>query len=114
MIVKLFEVRDSGTFLPMIAIKLNPQNEAERYLLARSGYGLTAESHQQYILMAAITDNGILTYDQYSQPNRTRQVAHDYVITHFDELQNGQVIDVEFILGIKPEPKLSESITANL
>ena len=39
--VKLFEVRDSATFIPAIAIKLSARNEAEHFLLFRSGYGNT-------------------------------------------------------------------------
>lgn len=108
MITKLFEVRDSGTFIPMIAIKLSPQNEAERYLLARAGFGRQAEDHQRYVLFSSLAD-GKMTSDPYSWPNRTRQVAHSFITEHFDELKNGQVIDVQFILGETSEPKTSES-----
>lgn len=37
---KLFELRDAGTFLP---VRLDPQDEAERYLLARSGFTTKVE-----------------------------------------------------------------------
>lgn len=108
MITKLFEVRDSGTFIPMIAIKLSPQNEAERYLLARAGFGRSVEDHLKYVLFSSLT-GGEMTSDPYNWPNRTRQVAHNFIIEHFDELENGQVIDIQFILGETSEPKTSES-----
>jgi len=38
-IIKAVEIRDTGTFIPAIAIKVVPTNEGQRYLLLRSGYG---------------------------------------------------------------------------
>ncbi len=33
---------------------------------------------------------------------------HTWLIDHFDEIESGAVVDVEFILGEKPAPKVSE------
>ena len=111
---KLFEVRDRATFVPVIAIWLNPESEAERYLLARAGYGVMPERQREYVLMAGIDGSSKITYDIYNWgDNRTRQVAHDFIIKHFDELESGEVIDVEFILGETNEKKVSESVTSN-
>lgn len=110
--IKLFEVRDKGTFLPVIAIKLGSSNEAERYLLGRAGYGLTTSQHNEYVLMGSL-HGGELTYSPFSHGSaRTRQVAHQYIIENFDELEAGSVVDVEFILGETKEPKLSEAISS--
>lgn len=109
MTVKLFEIRDSGTFIPAMAIKLSPQNEAEKYLLSKSGYGEYAEDHERYVLFCGL-DGGKITYDQYDWGNRTRQVAHDYIIKNFDDLENGAVVDVQFILGETKHIKKSEAI----
>jgi len=109
--VKLFELRDRGTFVPAIAIRLHAQNEAERYLLSRAGYGQSNSEQGQYVLLAGL-EGGAITYDQHSWGNRTRQVAHDHIIKYFDELINGQVIDVEYILGEKAQPKDSEALTS--
>jgi len=38
-IIKAVEIRDTGAFIPAIAIKVVPANEGQRYLLLRSGYG---------------------------------------------------------------------------
>ena len=50
------------------------------------------------------------TYDPFAwgSDTRTYQVAHQYIIDHFDELESGAVVDVEFILKETTEPKKSE------
>lgn len=51
-------------------------------------------------------------YDPYSWgPSRTLRVVHGHIIQHWDELKSGDVIDVEFLLGERPEPKVSEQVT---
>lgn len=113
MIAKLIEVRDKGTFMPCVAIKCLPANEPERFLLARGGYGRTPARQSEYILFGKIdgSDIGKLTYDVHAHGStRTMQVAHQYVIDHFDELEPGAVVCVEHILGERPVPKESESV----
>jgi hypothetical protein len=39
---------------------------------------------------------------------RTFPVAHNWIIDHFDEISDGDVIDVEFILGETKQPKTTE------
>ena len=36
--IKAVEIRDKATFIPAIAIKMEPENEGQRYLLARCGF----------------------------------------------------------------------------
>ena len=109
--VKLFELRDKVTFLPVICIKLSPRIEAERYLLARKGYGRTKAKQEQYVIMTAL-DGGTCTYDAYGHGGgtRTRQVAHSHIIENWDDLKSGQVIDVEFVLEETAQPKISEAL----
>lgn len=54
------------------------------------------------------------TSDAYEWNSRTMQVAHDYVWNNFDSLCDGDVVDVEFILGITKTAKVSERETAPL
>ena len=35
---KALEIRDRGTFIPALAVDMNPSNGAQRYLLRRCGY----------------------------------------------------------------------------
>lgn len=36
--VKCLEIRDEGTFIPVICLRPVPENEGQRYLLRRDGY----------------------------------------------------------------------------
>jgi len=104
---KLFELRDRATFVPVMVTKVEASNEAERYLLRRAGYGLPSD----LVIMSGL-DGGLdkATCDPYDWgDNRTRLVAHQYIAEHFDELESGAVVDVEFILGERTEPKKSEA-----
>lgn len=62
MVSKIIEIRDSGTFIPALAIRLGSPNEAERYLLARSGFGRTMEDQSEYIVLCKINGNYIHDY----------------------------------------------------
>lgn len=54
MVSKIIEIRDSGTFIPALAIRLGSPNERERYLLSRSGFGHTFEDQIEYIVLCKI------------------------------------------------------------
>jgi hypothetical protein len=105
--VKCLEIRDKGTFIPVICIRPTPDNEAQRYLLRRDGYrGTMAE---ECIIMIDAQCRGV-AYDPYdwTKDRRTKGVAHDYIARHWRELADGDVVDVQHILGETSSPKLSE------
>jgi len=113
---KLLEIRDSGTFMPFLAIKLSYENEEERWLLRRAGFspnGISGYEHdsEKYILFHPLCTDQI-NYDVYSwnRGARTVPLAHIYVIDHWNELKSGDVIDVEFNLGETKEKKISERL----
>lgn len=111
MIAKTFEIRDRLTFIPVLAVKLQPSCEADRYLLARTGYGLSPHIQAQYAMVWPLSGGkGFATSDPYEWPTsaRTFLVAHRHIIERFDELESGAVVDVEFILGETQKPKKSE------
>lgn len=115
MTTKTFEIRDSATFIPALAIRLDPSCEEDRYLLARAGFGRDCRAQRQYIvLFHLVNDIGHWDYLQWEGGTRTMPRAHRYIMDHFDELQSGQVIDVQVILGETKEPKKSERVTAPL
>ena len=81
----------------------------ERYLLRRAGYGFD----DPCVVLCRMDASGVdrnATYDQFAWGGGTRtyQVAHQYIIDHFDELESGAVVDVEFILKETTQPKKSE------
>lgn len=110
--VKTFEVRDAGTFIPCLAIRLNPATEKDRYLLARAGYGKSAEEQGRYIVFGRLSLDGKFEYDNFKWGSRTMQAAHQHIRGNFSNLVSGSVIDVQFILGETSEPKKSESLPA--
>lgn len=108
MTTKTFELRDRSTFIPVLATRLNPADDRDRYLLARAGYGRDADSQSSYIILSKL-DGVAGTYDPFCHgPGRTMKVAHLHILQHFDILENGAVIDVEYVLGEVAEPKVSE------
>lgn len=106
---KVFEVRDSATFLPVVAVLMTPGPHStgpEDYLLMRCGYNPSAIT---VVLFRANGDGSKSWSDAYAWGDRTMQTAHIYIEEHWNELKDGQVIDVEYILNERSKPKLSES-----
>lgn len=109
---KIFELRAPATLIVLMAIKMHVYNEAERYLMTRSGYGRSNYDFNKYIMVFPIDGGGksLATTDAYKQTIEEIRLAHMYIIKHFDELEDGQVIDVEFITGKVNYPKTPERI----
>ena len=111
MISKLFEIRDRCTFIVVLATKLDPNSERDRYLLSRAGYGRNKEDQEKYIQLTYLSGGkGQSCCDIYDWEGgaRTLPQAHLYIIEHFNELISGEVIDVEYILNETDAPKVSE------
>jgi hypothetical protein len=104
---KALEVRDSMTFIPVVAIDMNAQFDDQVYLLRRAGYVCDGRP----IILLTRMDGGKAHYDPFDWGDRTFQVAHQYIVAHWDTLVDGAVVDVEFILEETPSPKLSERHT---
>lgn len=108
--IKCLELRDAGTFIPVICIRPVPENEAQRYLLRRDGYA--GNDTERCIIMIDAQCRGA-AYDPYDwKDGRTKGNAHQYIEKHWHDLKDGDVIDVEFILGKTAAPKISERVSA--
>lgn len=105
---KALEIRDEGTFIPCLAVDMNPENDIQRWYLRRVGYPCNGEPN---VIVTRLSGEGQATNDPYAWIGRTWPVAHDYIIKHWRELKDGSVIDVQFILGETPVPKRSERET---
>ena len=93
--MKSIEIRDHRTFIPAMAIKLHPENESEQYNVL--------------LMLLVRMDGTACANDPHSWPSpRTMSVAHAWLEQHFDEVKDGDVIDVQFIIGETQEPKKSE------
>ena len=113
--VKCLEIRDSMTFIPVICIRPVAENNMQRYLLRRDGY--SALPSEFCVIMIDAQCRGV-AYDPYNWTSkgatrRTHHVAHLFIQEHWHELADGDVVDVQFILGETPGPKASERVTAD-
>lgn len=117
--VKLFEIRDAATFMPVMATRLivnetGHMGEVELWLLRRAGYNETqvlVSAAEPYIILCKL-DGVEAEYDPFAWSNRrTLGSAHRHIIDLWDELKSGDLIDIEYILGETQKPKESERIT---
>lgn len=103
---KLFEIRDEGTFIPALATAVSRDKDKDphsHWLLGRAGYG-----KKRAVILTKLCGSETAS-DPYDWTNtRTMRFAHDYILTHWDELNSGDVIDVMYIMGIHDEPIESE------
>ncbi len=102
------ELRDKGTFIPILCVDMNAETPEQCYLLRRCGYPCDGQPN---IAMARLSADGPLWNDPYAWPGRTYPVAHNFIIENWDKLRDGDVVDVEFILGETAAPKQSERLT---
>lgn len=100
---KLFEIRDAGTFIPALGVSISRR---DGYLARRAGFG------DRCIYLVHL-EGSHCAYDPYDWNNRTMQNAHQHIETHWDTLENGAVIDVQYILGETANPKQSEQADQN-
>lgn len=108
--VKLIEVRDAMTFIPMMAVRLASRSEAERFLLGRAGYGALA--HNVLFVQIDGGEGRVCCFpEDWPRGVRTYQVAHRYILENWDKIKSGDVVDVEYILDKRKTPKVSERLS---
>lgn len=101
---RLLEIRDRATLIPALAIQVSA---ADGPIMRRAGFG---DVPMVYLLMLATQE---CQYDSFAWgPARTMGVAHRYIETAFDDLADGDVVDVEFILGERPTKKAPACVEA--
>jgi hypothetical protein len=102
--MKLLEIRDTGTFIPAIAIAVSGR---DHYLLRQAGYGIRRD-----ILLGSL-NKGLLTYNAFDWVecgSRTMHQAHLWIIKNWDHLNSGDVVDVEYILGETNTKKIPQQL----
>lgn len=118
--VKLLELRDEATFVPLLCVDMNlppdKPNEyanaalesyvAQLYLLRRCGYPCDGRPNIAITHLRCSGDK--CSNDPFYWGGRSFPVAHKFIIENWDTLKDGDVVDVQFILGETPEPKVSE------
>lgn len=102
---KMFEIRDDGTTITAIAIKTQPEDMNEFYHFRRGGW------LEDSIILIKTNGEAYCEYDAFSwlkDGTRTMHEAHKYIKEHFDELNNFDVIDIQYILGETDTKKQSD------
>lgn len=104
---KMVEIRDSGTTIAALAIKMTGANDIEKRFLSHCGYPLKDPKHFSVILVKLSDCRS--TNDPYEWGGgRTMPNAHIHIIKNWDSIIPGDVIDVEVILGERETPKSPE------
>jgi len=132
--VKILEVRDRATMIPVLCVNMNvdpehidvlattPQERirerrdrafAQHWYMRRCGYPMDGRPNIAITHLSA--DGSPFWNDPYGWKGgaRTYPVAHEYIIDNWATLKDGDVVDVEWILGERPEPKVSERLDAD-
>lgn len=117
---KILEIRDEGTYFAVLAVDMNPIDpssieakenyQAQRYHLRRVGYPCDGRPNIGITHLSA--DGKPFWNDPYGWGGRTYPVAHKYIIENWPDLRDGDVIDVQYILGETAAKKVSERLTA--
>lgn len=99
---KILEVRDEGTHIEVFALSTEP-SPGQEYGLQRCGF-----HGGDAVIVGYLDGEKNSSADPYHWGNRTMGNAHQYITDHFDELNDGDVVDVRHILGETPEPCKSD------
>ncbi|HOO67742.1 MAG TPA: hypothetical protein PLC53_00010 [Bacilli bacterium] len=98
---KIIRVLDSMTDMGVMATKIdNRSNMRNSSILSKCGFWADQES--PIILLTFLADNPYETsYDPYTFNDRTRKISGLYIERNFDNLNDGDTIDVREIIKNK-------------
>lgn len=87
---KLFEVRDEGTCISVLAVRIrhDPAQVRGSWIVGRVGYRGT------YVLLTNLTDRQTETDPNEWTRGRTLRLAHRIILTHWNALEDGELVDV--------------------
>lgn len=85
---KLLNIKDTGTYITVLATKTSSDNETEQIYLKRAGLGFDLIAITQLETMQTETD-------PYKWFDATMKTAHEFIQKNFDKLNTGWEIDVE-------------------
>ena len=102
---KIIEIRDVGTYIPVLCVEMKSNDRIEQYHLRRLGFG------DRRLIQVVHISRKVNQYDPFAWADRTMFRAHEFILNNWDELRSGDVVDVEYILGEKDVPKQSERLT---
>jgi len=120
--MKYLEVRDRATFIPVVAfcphelvfaLSEPRRSQIVAYGIAKNGFRVTRDPHpgDDQVIVVRL-DNVAATADAYdwNGDSRTMREAHNYIAAKYQDLRDGDVIDVEYILQETASKKRSEAL----
>ena len=107
--IKTVEIRDRATYIPAFAIRMWGSDVKELFLFKSCGYGIMG-SCVMLIPLQAPWLSARCSDEQKNMNGRTIAEAHKWIEKNFSSINNGDVVDVEFILGEKDKPSLNSCI----
>lgn len=99
--IKLIEIRDRSTCIPAAIFRL----DCSDWLAQRAGWHKDNNSN---CYLVDLLGRRRAEYDPYAWGDRTFHNVLKWCKNNFDSIENGQVVDVEYILGETDQPKTSE------
>ena len=106
---KFLEIRDAATRIPVLAMKMQGETPIETAYFEICGWDDMGEDNVILLKISGIPE---LIFDPsyFKDIDRTIFNAHTYIQKNFDKLNNGDVVDVQFILGETKIIKTAEII----
>lgn len=99
---KLFQIRDEGTHIPVMATQFLVTMDDREF--RRAGFKVGT----RYTVVTKLnTMESQYNEDEWTG-GRTMRIAHIHIHENFTLYKSGRVIDVEYILGIQMNPKEPE------
>jgi hypothetical protein len=111
--MKFLEVRDAGTTIPIIAFSIaETLNTDSEQMIKREKYynhtGYNVDSGSVFVIKLVEPS---IEFDSYNwNEGRTMIKAHQYIEKHYNELNEFDVIDVQYIMGETKQKKNPELI----
>lgn len=107
--IKFVEIRDEGTCIAAMIMKVVGGDPVAQLFLDREGYPKDGSA----VILMRLGDQQA-NVDPYGWPGNQRTVpnAHRWCYEHFDEIVSGQVVDVRMILGEAIAPADAEIVRA--
>ena len=105
---KMIEIRDDGTCIPALVIKMEAANAVEECYMWRTGYPRDGSS----IVLMRLSDQETKVDPYEWGTSRTMPLAHNWLCDHFDDIEEEAVLDVRFISGVRDNPVEPEIWTA--
>lgn len=110
---KFVEIRDEGTRVDAIAIRMSSDDPIPQYYLRRSGHPEDGSSIMLMCVYDGKATNDPYEWEKVGMSIRTMGNAHNWICEHFDEISDGDVVDVQFLLGETKEPKIAERLAVD-